>query len=152
MSVLRSVSRSEPDCNSVGRMGKGEVFREVGRTSEILAVDSSNMWTLPHARFLSLFEATPAGHAASAAHLLIKVRPQSSNLDDSIPQRMLLFSAKMMLVRATRSSMRSLPPLGLGGSSGRSGSIVSHSSSLTNCLAILPTHPETAILKGSLSG
>jgi hypothetical protein len=55
-------------------------------------------------------------------------------------------------VRAARSSRRGLPPLGLGGSSGNSGSTNSQSSSLTNSLAILLPYPDSAVLKGSLSG
>src|SRR5215207_10751531 len=58
-----------------------------------------------------------------------------------------LFSTKMMPVRAARSSTQGLPPLGLGGSSGKSGSIISQSSSLTNSLAILLIYPDTAVLK-----
>jgi hypothetical protein len=41
--------------------------------------------------------------------------------------------------------------LGLGGSSGNSGSTNSQSSSLTNSLAILLPYPDSAVLKGSLS-
>src|SRR5215207_8494742 len=63
-----------------------------------------------------------------------------------------LFSTKMMPVRAARSSTRGLPPLGLGGSFGKSGSIISQSSSLTNSLAILLIYPDTAVLKEFLSG
>jgi hypothetical protein len=69
----------------------------------------------------------------------------------SISQGMPLFSTKMMPLRAARSSRRGLPPLGLGGSSGNSGSTISQSSSLTNSLAILLTYPDAAVLKGSLS-
>ena len=56
-----------------------------------------------------------------------------------------------MPVRAARLSRRGLPPLGLGGSSGNSGSTISQSSSLTNSLAILLPYPDSAVLKGSLS-
>jgi hypothetical protein len=38
----------------------------------------------------------------------------------------------------------------LGGSSGRSGSMICQSSSLTSCLVILSAYPVTAVLKGSL--
>src|SRR5215207_6814457 len=70
----------------------------------------------------------------------------------SISQGMPLLSTKMMPLRAARSSTRGLPPSGLGGSSGKSGSMISHSSLLTNSLAILPTYPDKTVLKGSLSG
>jgi hypothetical protein len=56
-----------------------------------------------------------------------------------------------MPVRAARSSRRGLPPWGLGDSSGKSGSTISQSSSLTNSLAISLTYPSMAVLKGSLS-
>src|SRR5829696_8860532 len=85
------------------------------------------MQLLPHARFLPLLEASPTSHARSASHLL----------GQSISQGMPLFKTNKMPVRAARSSMRGLPPLGLGGSSGNSGSITSHSSSVTSSLAIL---------------
>src|SRR5215207_11301068 len=62
-----------------------------------------------------------------------------------------LFSTKMMPLRAARSSTRGLPPCGLGGSDGSSGSMISHSSSLTNSLAISSTYPDPIVLKGSLS-
>src|SRR5215211_4267693 len=68
-----------------------------------------------------------------------------------ISQGMPLFSTKMMPVRAARSSTRGLPPCGLGDSGGSSSSITSHSSSLTNSLAIFPTYPDPVVLKGSLS-
>jgi hypothetical protein len=50
----------------------------------------------------------------------------------SISQGMPLFSTKTMPVRAARLSMRGLPPWGFGGSGGRSGWMVSHSSSVTS--------------------
>src|SRR5215217_193985 len=62
-----------------------------------------------------------------------------------------LLSTNRMPVRAARLSRRGLPPLGLGGSSGNSGSTISQSSSLTNSLAILLPYPDSAVLKGSLS-
>jgi hypothetical protein len=69
----------------------------------------------------------------------------------NISQGMPLFSTKMMPLRAARSSTRGLPPLGLGGSGGSSGSITSHSSSVTNSLAISSTYPHPMVLKGSLN-
>src|SRR5215211_3539683 len=69
----------------------------------------------------------------------------------NISQGMPLFSTKMMPVRAARSSTRGLPPCGLGDSGGSSSSITSHSSSLTNSLAIFSTYPDPVVLKGSLT-
>jgi hypothetical protein len=69
----------------------------------------------------------------------------------NISQGMPLFSTKMMPVRAARSSTRGLPPSGLGGSGGSSGSMISHSSSLTNSLTIFSTYPDPVVLKGSLN-
>jgi hypothetical protein len=69
----------------------------------------------------------------------------------SISQGMPLFSTKMMPVRVALSSKRGLPPSGLGGSSGKSGSTISQSSSVTNSLAMFSTYPDSAVLKESLS-
>jgi len=69
----------------------------------------------------------------------------------SISQEMPLFSTKMIPVRVARSSTRGLPPSGLGGSSGKSGSTISQSSSVTNSLAMFWTYPDSAVLKESLS-
>src|SRR5215210_2665982 len=68
----------------------------------------------------------------------------------SISQGMALFSTKMMPVRVARSSKRGLPPSGLGGSSGKSGSTISQSSSVTNSLAMFSTYPDSTVLKESL--
>jgi hypothetical protein len=59
----------------------------------------------------------------------------------SISQGIPLFSTNTMPVRAARSSMRGLPPRGFGGSGGRSGSMVSHSSSVTSSLAMFSGYP-----------
>jgi hypothetical protein len=59
----------------------------------------------------------------------------------SISQGIPLFSTKTMPVRAARSSMRGLPPWGFGGSEGRSGSMVPHSSSVTSSLAMFSCYP-----------
>src|SRR5215208_742032 len=69
----------------------------------------------------------------------------------NISQGMPLFSTKMMPLRAARSSTRGLPPTGLGGSGGSSGSMISHSSSVTNSLAISSTYPDPVVLKESLN-
>src|SRR5215211_1659916 len=71
----------------------------------------------------------------------------------SISQGMPLLRTKTMPVRAARSSMRGLPPLGLGGSSGNSGFMISQSSSDTSSLlmpmSVTSTHQQ--VLQGSLS-
>src|SRR5687768_1838382 len=65
----------------------------------------------------------------------------------SISQGMPLFSTKTMPVRAARSSMRGLPPWGFGGSGGRSGSMVSHNSSVTSSLAMLSCYPANGFVR-----
>jgi hypothetical protein len=65
----------------------------------------------------------------------------------SISQGMPLFSTKTMPVSAARSSMRGLPPRGFGASGGRSGSMVSHSSSVTSSLAIFSCYPLTRFVR-----
>src|SRR5215211_3880504 len=69
----------------------------------------------------------------------------------SISQGMPLLRTKTMPVRAARLSMRGLPPLGLGGSSGNSGSMISQSSSDTCSLlmsvSVTSTHQQ--VLQGS---
>jgi len=69
----------------------------------------------------------------------------------NISQGMPLFSTKMMPLRAARCSTRGLPPCGLGGSGGSSGSMISHSSSLTNSLAISSNYPDPMVLKECLT-
>src|SRR3712207_5576445 len=59
-----------------------------------------------------------------------------------------LFKTNRMPVRAARSSMvRGLPPLGLGCSSGKSGSITSHSSSVTSSLAMPSAYPSCGVVR-----
>ena len=79
----------------------------------------------PHTRLLPAAQAPPAGRTRSSTHLL-------EQYFQGIP----LFKTKMMPVSAARSGTRGLPPLGLGGSGGKSGSISSYSSSLTSSLPI----------------
>jgi hypothetical protein len=54
----------------------------------------------------------------------------------SMSHGMPLLSTKMMPAKAARSGTRGRPPLGLGGSGGNSGSMLSHRASLTNGLLI----------------
>jgi hypothetical protein len=63
----------------------------------------------------------------------------------SISQGMPVFNTKMMPASAARSGCRGRPPFGLGGSGGSSGSMMSHSSSLTNGLLITGQHTQTPI-------
>src|SRR5215203_6407681 len=95
------------------------------------------MELFPHARLEPLLEAPPAGHPRD---------PQPISWG-SISQGMPLFKTNRMSVRAERSSMRGLPPLGLGGSSGKSDSITSHISSVTSSLAILSPYPIPGIVR-----
>jgi hypothetical protein len=83
---------------------------------------------------------TPAScHSLSLRQQVIP-EPQPISLG-SISQGIPLLSTNRMPLRAARSSMRGLPPWGLGGSSGSSGSIISQSSSLTSSLAMLSPYP-----------
>jgi hypothetical protein len=95
------------------------------------------------------FSHTPASCHSRKRRQQVTPLPQPMSLG-SISQGMPLFSTKMMPVRTARSSMRGLPPSGLGGSSGNSGSTISQSSSLTNSLAMFLTYPTSLVLKGSL--
>jgi hypothetical protein len=65
----------------------------------------------------------------------------------SISQGIPLFSTKTIPVRAARLSMRGLPPWGFGGSGGRSGSMVSHSSSVTSSLAVVSGYPVNGFVR-----
>jgi hypothetical protein len=62
-----------------------------------------------------------------------------------------LFKTNKMPVRAARSSMRGLPPLGLGVSSGNSGSTTSHSSSVTSSLAMPSSYPPPGFVRRTKS-
>lgn len=65
----------------------------------------------------------------------------------SISQGIPLFSTKTIPVRAARWSMRGLPPWGFGGSGGRSGSMVSHSSSVTSSLGMFSCYPVNGFVR-----
>jgi hypothetical protein len=95
------------------------------------AVEKNSVQPLPHPSLLPLFEASPATHPRAAAHLL----------GQSISQRIPLLRTNTIPVRAARLSMRGLPPWSFGGSGGRSGSMVSHSSSVTSSLAMFSCYP-----------
>jgi hypothetical protein len=78
---------------------------------------------------------TPSPSAAKsfrscAAHLLC----------ESISQGMPVLNTNRMPVRVVLSGTHGLPPLGLGGSSGNSGSIAYRSSSLTSSLAVFASY------------
>lgn len=100
------------------------------------------MQLLPYSSLVPLLQASPTGNSTSATHLLWEHLPQG------MPPH---FSTKTMPVRVARSSTRGLPPSGLGGSSGKSGSTISQCSSVTNSLAIFSAYPDSAVLKESLS-
>jgi hypothetical protein len=75
---------------------------------------------------------TPASRQSRSLRQHVEPEPQPISLG-SISQGMPVLSTKTMPVRAARSGTRGLlPPLGLGGSGGSSGSTISHSSSVTN--------------------
>ncbi len=60
----------------------------------------------------------------------------------SISQGMPVLSTNRTPVRAARSSTRGLPPLGLGGRGGKSGSTTAHSSSVTSGFGMAPSYPK----------
>src|SRR5215218_3646435 len=98
------------------------------------------MQPLPHARLVPLLEASPE-----------QVMPEPHPISfGSISQGMPLLRTNSMPVRAARSSIRGLPPL--GGSSGSSGSITCHSSSLTSGLAISSSYPPPAFVRHTKPG
>ena len=78
---------------------------------------------------------TPASCQSRKCRQHVEPDPQPISLGSS-SQGMPLFSTKTMPARAARSSVRGLPPCGLGGSLGNSGSIVSYNSSDTSSLLI----------------
>jgi hypothetical protein len=95
---------------------------------------------------------TPASCQSRKRRQQVEPDPQPISLG-SISHGMPLFKTKTMPVRAARSSTRGLPPLGLGGSSGNSGSMISQRSSLTSSLlmpmSVTSTHQQ--VLQGTLS-
>jgi hypothetical protein len=79
---------------------------------------------------------TPASSCQSRS-LRQHVEPDPQPISfGSISQGMPVLSTKTMPVRTARFGTRGLPPLGLGGSGGSSGSTISHSSSVTNSFAM----------------
>jgi hypothetical protein len=82
---------------------------------------------------------TPARCHARRRRQRVTLLPQPLSWG-SISPGMPLVSTKRMPVKAARSGTRGRPPLGLGGSGGKSGALVSHSVSLTNGLLIRPGH------------
>jgi hypothetical protein len=123
-----------------------------GTLAESKEARSQSIWSASPRR--SSRACTRRCHTPASCHSLrrrqqVTPLPQPISLG-SISQGMPLFSTKTMPVRAARSSRRGLPPWGLGDSSGKSGSTISQSSSLTNSLAISLTYPSMAVLKGSL--
>jgi hypothetical protein len=95
---------------------------------------------------------TPASCQSRKRRQHVEPDPQPISLG-SISHGMPLFSTKTMPVSAARSSTRGLPPLGLGGSSGNRGSMISQSLSLTSSLLMLMSLTSTheQVLQGSLS-
>lgn len=78
---------------------------------------------------------TPASCQSRSLRQQVTPLPQPISWG-SISQGKPLLSTKMIPLRVARSGTRGRPPLGLGGSLGRSGSIISHSSSVTSGLLI----------------
>jgi hypothetical protein len=97
------------------------------------------------------FSHTPASCQSRKRRQQVDPDPQPISWG-SISQGMPLFKTKTMPVRAARSLMRGLPPLGFGASGGNSGSMISHSSSLTSSLLMPRSVPSTheQLLQGTL--
>lgn len=96
------------------------------------------------------FPRTPASRHSFKRRQRVTPLPRPIS-QGSISQRTPLCGTRLMPVRVARSSKRGLPPSGLGGSSGKSGSTISQSSSVTNSLAVFSAYPDSAVLKESLS-
>ncbi|AEN72836.1 hypothetical protein Rhom172_2435 [Rhodothermus marinus SG0.5JP17-172] len=79
---------------------------------------------------------TPASFQSRRRRQQVMPLPQPSSWG-SICQGMPLLSTKRMPVRTARSGIRGLPPRGLGGSGGKSGSMTAQSSSDTRGFAML---------------
>jgi hypothetical protein len=96
---------------------------------------------------------TPASCQSRKRRQQVEPDPQPISFG-SISHGMPLLRTKTMPLRAARSSTRGLPPLGLGGSSGNRGSMISQSSSLTSSLLMLMSLTSTheQVLQGTLSG
>lgn len=82
---------------------------------------------------------TPACCQSRSRRQQVIPLPQPSSWG-SISQGIPLLRTNRMPVNAARLGRRGRPPLGLGGSGGRSGSMTAHSSSLTNGLLIPPVY------------
>src|SRR5829696_800346 len=125
----------------------------VGMEAESKQARSHSIWSASPRRSKSIWcsrSQTPASCHSRNRRQHVTPEPQPISWGN-ISQGMPLFSTKMMPLRAARSSTRGLPPCGLGDSGGSSSSITSHSSSLTNSLAISSTYPDPMVLKESLS-
>jgi hypothetical protein len=114
-----------------------------GMLAESTEARSQSIWSASPRRSSKMrcsLSHTPAScHSLSLRQQVIP-EPQPISWG-SISQGMPLLRTKTMPVRAARFSMRGLPPWGFGGSGGRSGSMVSHSSSVTSSLAMLSGYP-----------
>src|SRR5215210_183649 len=73
----------------------------------------------------------------------VAVQPRQRALEHPpvAPQPLARFGTNRTLTRAIRSGTRGLPPLGFGDSSGKSGSIASHSSAVTSASAMAASVP-----------
>jgi hypothetical protein len=123
-----------------------------GMEAESKEALSHSIWSASPRRFNST--RCSRSHTLASCHSRKRrqqVTPEPQPISwGNISQGMPLFSTKMIPIRAARSSTRGLPPCGLGGSGASSGSITSHSSLLTNSLAISSTYPHPVVLKECL--
>src|SRR5215204_1849292 len=120
-----------------------------GTLDESKDARSQSMWSASPRR--SKILRCSSSHTPASCHSLSlrkQVIPEPQPISwGSISQGMPLLRTNNMAVRVARLSMRGLPPLGLGGSSGSSGSITSHSSSVRSSLAILSAYPLSSFVR-----
>jgi hypothetical protein len=140
-----------PVRNKVALRARFSLIRRI-RSGVVAPLLAGTVAESKEARSQSIWSASPnrssntryrRSHTPASCHsrsLRQQVTPEPQPISwGSISQGMPLFSTKVMPVRAARSSTRGRPPLGLGGSDGSSGSMVSHSSSVTSSFAIPST-------------
>ncbi len=115
-----------------------------GMQAESSEARSQSIWSASPRRSrrtrCNLSHTPPSCHSLRRRQLLIPEPHATSwgSISQAMPP---LFSTKTIPVKAARSSLCGLPPWGFGGSGGRSGSIVSHSSSVTSSLAKFSSYP-----------
>src|SRR5215203_204053 len=120
-----------------------------GMAAESSEARSQSIWSASPRRLSKTrcsFSHTPA--SCHSFRRLQQVIPEPQPISwGSISQGMPLLRTNTMPVRAARLSMRGLPPWGFGGSGGRSGSMVCHSSSVISSLAMISGNPVNGFVR-----